>query len=185
MSKQFFKKWLPNPTTVKSNKNLQFLGTLLHDPNLWHMNRRSISGGMAVGLFMAFIPVPMQMLFAAFFAVVFRVNLPLSVSLVWLTNPITIPPVFYFAYKLGAFLLGITPQYLDAHFTLEWLTNTLGQIWQPLLVGSLTLAITSATVGYFTVRILWSLQIKRLWQARRLKRLTALHKLKRHNLSVE
>jgi hypothetical protein len=185
MAKQFFKKWLPHPTTIKNNKNLQFLGNLLHDPNLWHLNKRSVSGGMAVGLCMAFIPVPMQMLFAAILAILFRVNLALSVSLVWITNPFTIPPIFYFAYKVGAFLLGITPQHLDASFTMEWLFKVLDQIWQPFLLGCCVFSCLGAIMGYFFVRILWSTQIRRSWNERRIKRLTALNKLKKHNLSVE
>jgi hypothetical protein len=176
MAKQFFKKWLPHPTTIKSNKNLQFLGDLLHDPNLWHLNKRSVSGGMAVGLFMAFVPIPMQMLLAALLAVVFRVNLALSISLVWITNPITMPPIFYFAYKLGAFLLRITPKHLNASFTLEWLLDVLDQIWQPFLFGCFVLSCISAVTGYFLVRILWRLQIRRLWNERRIKRLTTLTK---------
>jgi len=185
MAKLLFKKWLPHPTTIKNNKNLRFLGNLLHDPNLWHLNKRSVSGGMATGLFMAFIPVPMQMLFAAVLAIIFRVNLALSVSLVWITNPLTMPPIFYFAYKVGAFFLGIPPQHLDASFTLEWLLNVLDQIWQPFLLGCFTLSCLSATIGYFLVRALWRSQIKRLWNERRSKRLTTLNKLKKRDLSVE
>jgi len=56
---------------------------------------------MAVGLFCAFVPLPIQMLLAAAAAIIFRVNLPISVGLVWITNPVTIPPMFYFCYKVG------------------------------------------------------------------------------------
>jgi hypothetical protein len=180
MAKKFFKQWLPL-AKIKAHPRLQCFGALLHDPNLWHFNRRSLAGGMAVGLFCAFVPIPMQMILAAGIAILFRVNLPLSVTLVWLTNPLTIPPVFYFAYKFGAFLLGITPQPVAFSLTLEWLFNTLGNIWQPLLLGCFILGTTSALLGYLIIQLLWRLQVSRLWQYRReqrLKKLLALQEKK-------
>lgn len=174
MDKQFFKRYLPKASTMKKHPNLQFFGTLLHDGNLWHLNRRSLSGGMAVGLFMAFIPVPMQMIFAAALAILLRVNLPLSVALVWITNPVTIPPLFYAAYKLGAFILGTAVKNIEFTMTFEWLTTTLLAIWRPFLLGCFLMGSLSALIGYLTVRLLWRLQVKRVWQervaARRLKK---------------
>ena len=46
-----------------------------------------------------------------YFAVVFRANLPLSVAGVWISNPITMPPMMYFAYLFGNKLLGLNPTY--------------------------------------------------------------------------
>lgn len=178
MTKEFFKKKLPL-AKIKAHPKLQCFGKLLHDPNLWHFNRRSLSGGMAVGLFCAFVPIPMQMLLAAGIAILFRVNLPLSVSLVWLTNPVTMPPVFYFAYKLGAFLLGIKPRPIAFDLTAEWFFNTLGNIWQPFLLGCFILGTISALLGYLSIQLMWRLQVGRLWQHRREQRLKKLLTLKR------
>jgi len=175
--KKFFKRSLPHVSHVKSHPKLQFFGELLHEPNLWHLNRRSLTGGMAVGLFIAFVPFPMQMLLAAALAIAFRVNLPLSVSLVWVTNPITIPPAFYFAYKLGSILLGLSIQPVDFALSSEWLFNSLGNLWQPLLLGCFVLASFSALSGYLLINLLWRLQVSRLWQDRRKKRLKRFGKL--------
>jgi uncharacterized protein len=49
---------------------------------------------------MMYMPPIGQMFMAAAAAIVLRVNLPISVALVWITNPLTIPPMFYFAYLL-------------------------------------------------------------------------------------
>ena len=176
--KKFFKRSLPHVSDIKSHPKLQFFGELLHDPNLWHLNRRSLAGGTAVGLFIAFVPIPMQMLLAATLAIWFRVNLPLSVSLVWVTNPITIPPMFYFAYKLGAVLLCIPAQQLEFRLSQEWLLNSLGNFWQPLLLGCFILGTLSALAGYLVINLLWRLQVSRLWQSRREKRILAAQKRK-------
>ena len=105
MPKKFLQRLMPDHRTIREHRHLRFLGTLLHDPNLWHLNRRSASGAFAVGLFVAWVPVPFQMLLGAIGAILFRVNLPLSAALVWVSNPLTMPPLFYFAYLVGGWLL--------------------------------------------------------------------------------
>jgi uncharacterized protein (DUF2062 family) len=164
--KKFFKQSLPPVAQIKSHPRLQFLGTLLHDPNLWHFNRRSLSGATAVGLFCAFIPMPMQMLSAAILAICFRVNLVLASSLVWITNPITIPAFFYICYKVGSFLLGMPDQRLEFQFSQEWFLEILGTFWQPLLLGCLVMGTLSAITGYLLVNAIWRLHVGHVWQNR-------------------
>lgn len=170
MPKNFFKRLTRNGHELKKHPNLQFFGKLLHDPNLWHLNRRSSAGGMALGLFCAFIPMPMQMLISAALAILLRVNLPIAVAMVWFTNPLTIPPMFYAAYKLGAWILN-EPVYFQ-HFEAsgEWLMNVLDHIWAPLLLGSFLTGLGAALVGYVMVQILWRLQVIRGWRRRREER---------------
>ncbi|MFP3345629.1 DUF2062 domain-containing protein, partial [Halomonas sp. SIMBA_159] len=62
-------------------------------------------GAFAVGLFFAWMPIPFQMVASAAVAIPMRVNLPLSVSLVWLTNPLTMPVLFYLSYLVGCVVL--------------------------------------------------------------------------------
>ena len=98
MARKFLKRFFPTPAAIKSNPALHFLGDLLHDPNLFHLNRHSVSVAFFVGIFVAFaLPIPGQMAIAAVAALYFRCNLPISVALVWITNPLTIPFFFYFA----------------------------------------------------------------------------------------
>jgi uncharacterized protein (DUF2062 family) len=111
------------------HRHLKILGPLIHDPNLLHLNRRSVSGAVSVGLFIAFIPVPFQMLLAAITSIFVRVNLPISVGLVWVSNPLTMPPLFYFAYKLGAWILHAPPQHFTFELSFDWLSQSLGMIW--------------------------------------------------------
>ena len=82
MPRRSIKRFMPDPDSIKKHKSLRFLGSLLHDPNLWHLNRHSVARAMAVGLFAAFIPMPFQMLLAASLAILVRSNMPISVGLV-------------------------------------------------------------------------------------------------------
>jgi len=170
MPKQIIKRFMPDQQTIRDHKHLRFLGTLLHDPNILHLNRRSVSGAFSVGLLMAFVPVPFPMVLAAIGAIVMRVNLPISVALVWVTNPLTMPPIFYFAYKVGTWILH-TP-IRDIHFELsvDWLMGELGMIWQPFLLGCLVCGVTFALLGNVSIRLFWRLHVGRSWQRRKQKR---------------
>lgn len=171
MPKKFIKRWMPDHEKVRNNPQLNKLfGKLLHDPNLLHLNRRSVSGAFFVGLLMAFVPLPSQMIFAAAAAIVMRVNLPISVGLVWLTNPVTMPPIFYFCYKVGGWILQtpVTQQSFELSWT--WLETQLGDIWQPFLLGCLVCGLASAIVGYLAMRLLWRWHVLKQWQERKQRR---------------
>ncbi len=170
MPRKFIRKYLPNANWLKSNKSLGVLGEYVHDPSVWHLNRRSVSGAVAIGMFMCWIPFPFQMVIAGVLAVLFRVNLAISVVLVWITNPVTIPPMFYAAYKLGSKILGQTPLPYQMEFNVEWIFQKLAEIWPPLAVGSLLFAIVSSLLGFLFVRLLWRLALVKKWQARRERR---------------
>lgn len=167
MPKRLIKRWLPDQDKLKEHKHLRLFGKLLLDANLWHLNRRSAAGAFAVGLFMAWIPLPCQMLLAAGGAILFRVNLPLSVALVWLSNPVTMPPLFYGAYLVGCQLLGHPAQHIDIQFTWEWLVSVFETLAPPLLLGSLVLALLSSLLGYTLIRTFWRINTVRQWQKRK------------------
>lgn len=110
------------------------------------------------------------MLLAAGGAIACRVNLPLSVALVWLSNPLTMPPLFYGAYLVGCQLLGQPSQHIEITFTWAWLVSVFETVAPPLLLGSLVLALLSALVGYVLVRAGWRLSTVRQWQKRKVAR---------------
>ena len=155
MPRKFFQRFLPRPQTIKENKTLQIFGDWLHEPNLWHLSRRSVAGAFAVGLFFAWMPVPFQMFLAAGAAILMRTNLPLSVALVWITNPVTIPPMFYFAYTVGTWIMGEPPQDFSFELTMDWLLNEMQSSWQPFLLGCFTVASISSLIGYTTINFIW------------------------------
>jgi uncharacterized protein (DUF2062 family) len=167
MPRKLIRKFMPDERKLKSNRYLSWLGSHIHDPNLWHLTRKSVSRAFFVGLFCAFIPLPSQMLIAAVAALFVRSNLPISVGLVWLTNPITIPPMFYFAYWIGTLILGVDPVAIDFELTMEWIKAELEHIWLPLLVGSLVCGIVSGTLGYLLMQRFWVWHVNKSWRNRK------------------
>lgn len=166
MARRIVKRLMPDHEKIRQSKAIQLFGSLLHDANLWHLNRRSASGAFAVGLFTAFIPVPFQMLLAAAAAIPFRVNLPLSVGLVWVSNPITMPPIFYLCYRVGNWLLAAPPQPFSFELSWQWLANSVSTIGPSLLLGCLVLGTLSSVIGYLGIRLLWRRSVIKAWRNR-------------------
>ncbi len=167
MPKKLFKRFLPSPQFIKDHPSLSFLGPVIQDPNLFHLNRYSVSMAFLVGVFLAFFPIPGQMVVAALIAILVRCNLPIAVALVWITNPLTIPPIFFFTYKLGTWLLDTPTMNLNITFTWEWINSELHRIWKPLLVGSLCAGSFFSIVSYITIKVVWHWHVSFQWQHRR------------------
>jgi len=167
MARNIIKKFMPDPSKIKDNKSLQIFGTLLHNPNLWHLNRRSVAKAFAVGLFFAFVPVPFQMVLAAGIAIIVHSNLPISVALVWLTNPLTMPPIFYFCYVVGTWALGVKEQNFVFQASWQWLSNSIETIGPAFLLGCGILGTVFAILGYFAIQIFWRYSVSKEWQKRK------------------
>ncbi len=165
MPRRFIKRYLPPASEVKKHPQLKIFGSRLREPNLWHLNRYSVAGAASWGFFVAFLPVPFQMVIAALGALVFKINLPLSVAMVWISNPITWVPLYLPAYKLGAKILGGTPS-PPGQINLEWLLDHFG----PLLLGCLIIGLLGAALLWLMVIGFWRRHVKKKWAERRRQR---------------
>jgi hypothetical protein len=177
MAKKYFKKYLPHHDHIRRHRLVAWLGPLLHHHNLWHLNRRSVAGGVAVGAFTGLIPGPVQMLFAAILSIVFRVNLPVAVLTTLYTNPFTIVPLYLLAYEIGA-LFWRPDSARVASFEFDWgkenwldffpaLFHWLLSLGPTFFIGLLLLASLLSVAGYFVVRGLWRLVAVIEWRKRR------------------
>ena len=160
--KATLKKYSPK----RENVNLGWLNKHLTDPELWKWNKKSIAKGLAIGLFCAFLPVPIHILLAGILAVTFSANLLLSLLVVWVNNPITIVPIFYFTYKLGASIIGVEmdPEF---EFSFGYLMDNFWSATLALWVGGLITSIAASTLGYFSVISIY--KYKALKRVKRLK----------------
>ena len=170
MPKKTLKQLAPSPAKLREIKSLQFLGSWIYETNLWHINRYSASMAFFVGLFVAFMPIPGQMILAAILAVRLRCNLPLSVGLVWITNPVTIPAIFYLSYRVGAMVIDVPVQAIEFDLSWEWITHSLASIWQPFLLGCFICGLFFGSLGYFVISMLWRWRVATHWAERKRKR---------------
>ena len=180
MPRKYFRRFLPTHTWVHEHRWLGRFGAHLQHPNLWHLNRHSVAGGVALGLFSGLVPGPLQMLTALFLAIPLHVNLPVALLTTLYTNPVTILPLYLLAYEYGALLIGETGRaHVVKEFEMNWLNLAESMralsawclsLGKPLAVGLPALAFTLAGVGYFLVKLAWRLQVTYAWRARRRKR---------------
>ncbi len=170
MARKLIRRYLPSPAAIKASPALHFLGDLRHDPNLFHLNRQSVSLAFLVGIFVAFLPIPMQMAVAALVSLVVRCNLPIAVALVWISNPITMPVMLFATYQFGRWLLGTPPVAVSLELSWSWLINEFSLIWMPLLAGSVVAGLIFGILGYVTMRLFWRWTVVRNWNIRRRRR---------------
>tara|TARA_B110000967_G_C18894631_1_gene569695 strand:+ start:1164 stop:1649 length:486 start_codon:yes stop_codon:yes gene_type:complete len=144
--KSTLKKYSPK----RENINLGWLNKYLTDPELWKWNKKTIAKAFAIGLFCAFLPLPVHMLLAGVLAVTFSANILLSLLVVWVNNPITILPIIYFTYKLGATIIGIEvdPEF---EFSFGYLMDNFWSATIALWTGGLISSTVASLVGYFSI----------------------------------
>ncbi|HWA38432.1 MAG TPA: DUF2062 domain-containing protein [Burkholderiales bacterium] len=180
MPRKFFRKWMPDADAVRANRVVAPFARWLKHPNLWHLNRRSVPGAVAIGLFSGLVPGPLQMLTALLLAIPLRKNLPVALLATFYTNPITIVPLYLVAYQYGALLLGTEARagplstwemnWSDWGASLEALLHWAASLGKPLAVGLVALALTLAAAGYVVTRVGWRAYVVLAWRARKKKR---------------
>jgi uncharacterized protein (DUF2062 family) len=110
-------------------------------------------------MFIAFIPLPFQMIMVVFAAAWLRVNLPVAFAAILVTNPLTMGPAFYLTYRLGAWLLGTSAIQPPDALSIDWLFAMLGEIWLPLYFGSLLTGVVTGLASLLLIDQLWRLYI--------------------------
>ncbi|MCV2370177.1 DUF2062 domain-containing protein [Roseateles oligotrophus] len=162
---------LPHPDTLAQTKGLKWLGHYLAPrPWLWVAHRRRVALGVAVGLAVGVIPLPTQMVLAAVLAIACRANVAAAIAATWLTNPLTLVPIWSLAIALGRFASGhhgpiATPEML----AIEWqqpgtwaasLWTWVQALGEPLLIGLPLAGLVLGALAYLVVYFGWWAVIK-------------------------
>ena len=166
MTRQWFKKKLAQKEKWKDSFIHSLFGERLFHRDLWHISRKSLAGGIALGLFLAFTPtIPFHMVLAAIGAILFRVNLPVAVLVCWVNNPLTMYFIYFYDLKLGQFVFHRISQVSNSTMQGRWevfMKNTT-YLW----MGSFILSTLAALTGYCSTRILWRYLTVKRWKKRK------------------
>jgi uncharacterized protein (DUF2062 family) len=180
--RKYFRKYLPHPDAVLANRWAAPFRRWLGHPNLWHLNRRSVPGAVAIGLFAGLVPGPLQMLTALLIAIPFRKNVPVALIMTLYTNPFTIVPLYLLAYEYGKLLLpGVhAPPAVPFEFSWSNLAESMRTLFawmaalgKPLALGLVALASTLAVLGYIAAKCAWRAWVVAEWRARARRRRAA------------
>ncbi len=167
MPRRFFRKFALKRQHFHGHWYLAPFDHLLHDQRLWGVRRRTIVPAFALGLFIAFQPVPGHMLIGALLALAFRINIPIAAITTFVSNPLTIGPMFIFSYQLGRLLLGLEPREINFVLSWDWLADSFLNIWQPLMLGCVLLGSIASLLGYIGLDLLWRASIADYLEKRR------------------
>lgn len=159
------KRLLPDRERLLGNRWLRWLGPLLHHPQLWHWSRRGVSLGVAIGVFFGLLIPVAQIPVSAAVAVALRANLPAAAASTLVTNPVTFAPIYYGAYKLGAWVTGenaeaIAPSVIPAN-TEAGLWARIENLGLPLFVGLVITATFFGLASYTLISLGWYWRVMR------------------------
>lgn len=174
---------LPTPEAVRNNRWLRWLGPALHHPRLFHMCRRGVATGTAIGVFFAFITPVAQIPLSAAVSMVLRANIPAAIAGTLVNTPPTFGPVYYGAWRVGSWLLREDVSDADTPAALKTAPSaapaagaadtpapernflqrswaTLQDIGKPLLLGALVFSVVFSALAYAIVNALWHLRVR-------------------------
>ena len=172
-----FKRLMPKPETMANNRWLRWMGPSLLHPRLWHMSRRAVALGAAIGVFFAFITPIAQIPLSAAASIVLRANVPAAVVATLVNTPPTFGPVYYGAWVVGSKVMGertddkdrpdvligqstevdLSPQALTGWS--QWKVK-LQQVGKPLLLGALIFSVVFSALAYALVNGFWHWRVR-------------------------
>jgi uncharacterized protein (DUF2062 family) len=159
MPRRFFRKFAFKRHELTEQRFIAPFRHLLHDQHLWGIRRKTVVPAVAWGVFVAFLPVPGHVVVAVLGALVLRCNIPVAALATFVSNPLTIGPMFYFSYRVGAKLLGVQPVPFSIELSFNWLQTTFASIWQPLLLGSILVGSVCSLIAYVLLDVFWRFSI--------------------------
>jgi len=166
----FWKKRLPKREEILNSRLMRPFARHFGHGALWHLNRRSVARGVAIGMFFAFLTPVAQTVFAALASVPFRANVAVAALATFITNPITTPPILIFAHTIGMRALhffGLADEHKEVISSLSSLWSEAPLILGATAVGLFAIAVVSAVLSYVAVDLIWRWRLAQRWRTRR------------------
>jgi uncharacterized protein (DUF2062 family) len=149
---------------------LRMFGERIAERHLWALNRRAVAAGVAAGFAIAFVPLPVHTVLAVLVALIWRLNLPVTVASTLVINPFTLVPLYYAAYRTGAWVLQEPIRRFKFELSWKWLESGLGPRWKAFLIGCLIFAVVGGVLSRLLVGWLWRGTVARKYHLRQLRR---------------
>lgn len=154
---------------LRASPWLQRFGGAVRARRLWHLSRQGVARGAAIGVCCGLLFPVAQIPLAVAASVALRAHVPVAAASTLVTNPITFPPIYYGAYRLGVRLTGapaqsVTRQHLEprertprAWLRLWW--ERVSGLGRPLVVGLAVLAVAGAALAWVVADRAWVLVV--------------------------
>ncbi|HET8697473.1 MAG TPA: DUF2062 domain-containing protein, partial [Gammaproteobacteria bacterium] len=170
-----FKRLLLNLTRLRRGQLLRPLRHRLRNKGLWSFDHHSVAKGAAIGVFFALLFPVAHILFAIVTSIALRANVVVAALATFVSNPLTMPIVYYSAYRIGALM--IRPEApdtpvaalesaqeaaqaaLEVHQWLPALRDWTASVGAPTAIGIVTLAFAGAVTVYalvFAISAVWA-----------------------------
>ena len=158
------KKWmrpLPRRSNIHRYPVLKWFAKTAYDRSyLWSFKGNAMVQALFWGIWIAMLPiVGIQMLVVFFLALIVRANLPLIVALQWISNPLTMAPIYFADYEIGLLILELfgvdygRNKLLTAEF--DWSGMEFADLWElvdtfpPMMVGGSVVGISLGVLAVF------------------------------------
>ena len=147
-----------NLKNITKNKKLQeLIKKSKVPPEYLATNRKMISRAVFLGILIAFKSMPMQMAAVLALMPFVKFNVPVGLAMCWLSNPLTMPAMYYMEYLTGSFFLGTKVEPVE--MTLQWFSNNIDNIFIPLYTGTLFYSVFGSLSAYYLVNYLWKVSV--------------------------
>ena len=116
--------------------------------------RRSIAGGLALGIFIGLTPtMGAQIILTGVAAYLLKVNIPVALAGTFVTNPFTAAIIYPLQYRFGVWLIGIPdPNELEGY---TGMLRSFAGYAKPLWIACLVTGGVAAAITYGLVTLLW------------------------------